>query len=94
MNGGKLYLQRLSSEGPWKLPYRWGTVGTVDARVARVTATYGNDTVEAALDHGRFAATGVLTRTVTKAPRIKGYDAQGKEIYDSDHDKTYDKLIP
>ncbi|MEV7616851.1 hypothetical protein [Streptomyces sp. NPDC089799] len=94
INGGKLYLQRLSAEGPWKLPYRWGSIGTVDTRVARVTATYGNATVEAALDHGWYAATGVLNSPVTKAPRIKGYDAQGKEIYDSDRDNTYDKPLP
>ncbi|MEV7520716.1 hypothetical protein [Streptomyces sp. NPDC091371] len=94
INGGKLYLQRLSSEGPWKLPYRWGSIGTVDSRVARVTVTYGGATVEAALDHGWFAATGILEKRVTQAPRIKGYDAQGKEIYDSDQDKYYDKPIP
>ncbi|MBT2449868.1 hypothetical protein J7F03_22895 [Streptomyces sp. ISL-43] len=94
INGGKLYLQRLSSEGPWKLPYRWGSIGTVDAGVARVTVSYGGATVEAALDHGWFAATGVLDEAVTKAPRIKGYDAQGKQVYDSDQDKGYDKLLP
>ncbi|MEV8532405.1 hypothetical protein [Streptomyces sp. NPDC051211] len=94
INGGKLFLQRLSTEGPWKLPYRWGSIGTVDARVAKVTVTYGGTTVEAALDHGWFAATGILDRPVTKSPRIKGYDAKGEEIYDSDRDKGYDKLIP
>ncbi|MFE2168380.1 hypothetical protein ACFXB3_25475 [Streptomyces sp. NPDC059447] len=94
MNGGKLYLQRLSSEGPWKLPYRWGNIGTVDSRVARVTVTYGNVTAEAALDHGWFAATGTLEQRVTQAPQIKGYDAEGKQIYDSDTDKYYDKPIP
>ncbi|MFB6616935.1 hypothetical protein ACFCV9_22430 [Streptomyces sp. NPDC056367] len=94
MNGGKLYLQRLSTEGPWKLPYRWGSIGTVDSRVARVTVTYGDATAEAALDHGWFAATGTLEQRVTRAPRIRGYDAQGKEIYDSDSDKYYDKPIP
>ncbi|MFJ8015179.1 hypothetical protein [Streptomyces sp. NPDC096339] len=94
INGGKLYLQRLSTEGPWKLPYRWGSIGTVDPRVTRVTVTYGNATSEAALDHGWFAATGLLEQRVTQAPRIKGYDAQGKEIYDSNADKFYDKPIP
>ncbi|MFD9305732.1 hypothetical protein ACFWCB_24280 [Streptomyces sp. NPDC060048] len=94
INGGKLYLQRLSSEGPWKLPYRWGSIGTVDPGVARVTVGYGAATVEAAVDRGWFAATGVLERTVTKAPRIKGYDAQGKQVYDSDQDTSYDELIP
>ncbi|MCX5014261.1 hypothetical protein OG765_25220 [Streptomyces sp. NBC_00555] len=95
INGGKLYLQRLSSEGPWKLPYRWGSIGTVvDPRVARVTVSYGGATAEAALDHGWFAATGILERAVTQAPRIKGYDAQGTQVYDSDQDKSYDKPIP
>ncbi|MGR4879325.1 hypothetical protein ACIPUC_07830 [Streptomyces sp. LARHCF249] len=95
INGGKLYLQRLSSEGPWKLPYRWGSIGTVvDPRVARVTVSYGGATAEAALDHGWFAATGILERAVTKAPRIRGYDAEGTQVYDSDTDKSYDKPIP
>ncbi|QES51701.1 hypothetical protein DEJ50_31465 [Streptomyces venezuelae] len=94
VNGGKLFLQRLSSEGPWRLPYRWGSIGTVDDRVAKVTVSYGGTTVEAALDHGWFAATGILERRVTAAPRIKGFDAQGKEVYDSDKDRSYDKQIP
>lgn len=94
INGGKLYLQKLRSEGPWKLPYRWGSIGTVDPGVARVTVSYGGTAVEAALDHGWFAATGILDRPVTKAPRIKGYDAQGKQVYDSDQDRAYDKPIP
>lgn len=94
INAGKLYLQRLSSEGPWKLPYRWGSIGTVDAGVTRVTVSYGGATTEAALDHGWFAATGILEERVTRAPRIKGYDAQGKQVYDSDQDTAHDKLIP
>ncbi|MFE9630551.1 hypothetical protein [Streptomyces sp. NPDC006463] len=95
MNAGKLYLQRLSGEGPWKLPYRWGSIGTVvDPRVARITVTYGGATAEAVIDHGWFAATGVLDRTVTRTPRIQGYDAQGTQVYDSDQDKTYDKTVP
>ncbi|MFE9565125.1 hypothetical protein ACFYM0_28885 [Streptomyces sp. NPDC006487] len=94
INGGKLYLQKLSSEGPWKLPYRWGSIGTVDPGVARVTVSYGGTPVEAALDHGWFAATGILDRSVTKAPRVKGFDAQGKQVYDSDQDKAYEKSLP
>ncbi|MFB7467124.1 hypothetical protein ACFCZ1_27115 [Streptomyces sp. NPDC056224] len=95
INAGKLYLQRLGGEGPWKLPYRWGSIGTVvDPRVARVTVGYGGAVVEAVLDHGWFAATGVLDRPVTRTPRIKGYDARGTQIYDSDQDKSYDKTIP
>ncbi len=94
INAGKLYLQRLSGEGPWKLPFRWGGIGTVDAGVTRVTVSYGGATVEAAVDRGWFAATGVLEQPVTKSPRVKGYDAQGKQIYDSDQDKHHDKTIP
>ncbi|MCJ0867989.1 hypothetical protein [Streptomyces sp. AP-93] len=94
MNGGKLYLQKLSSEGPWKLPYRWGSIGTVDPGVTRVTVSYGGATFEGAVDHGWFAATGLLDRSVTKAPRVKGYDAQGKQVYDSDQDKGYEKSLP
>ncbi|MGW6686712.1 hypothetical protein [Streptomyces sp. NPDC054961] len=94
INGGKLYLQRMRSEGAWRLPYRWGSIGTVTPDVARVTVGYGGAEVEAALDRGWFAATGVLDRAVTEAPRIKGYDAQGKQVYDSTQDKGYDKTIP
>ncbi|MGW5851253.1 hypothetical protein ACWFQ8_25480 [Streptomyces sp. NPDC055254] len=94
MNGGSLYLQRFASEGAWRLPYRWGSIGTVDSRVAKVTVGYGGATVEAALDHGWFAATGVLERRVTAAPRIKGFDAQGVLVYDSDQDRSYDKALP
>lgn len=94
INAGKLYLQRLRSEGAWTLPYRWGSIGTVTSDVARLTVSYGGATVDAALDRGWFAATGVLDRPVTTAPRIRGYDAQGKQIYDSDQDKGYDKPIP
>ncbi|WP_328925378.1 hypothetical protein OG429_12485 [Streptomyces sp. NBC_00190] len=95
MNAGKLHLQRLSGEGPWKLPYRWGSIGTVvDPRVARVTVTYGGATAEAVIDHGWFAATGVLDRPVTRTPRIQGYDAQGTQVYDSDQDRSYNKTIP
>ncbi|MFD6890494.1 hypothetical protein [Streptomyces sp. NPDC059957] len=94
INGGKLYLQKLRSEGPWKLPYRWGSIGTVDPGVTRVTVGYGGATFEGAVDHGWFAATGILERPVTKAPRIKGYDARGKQVYDSDQDKTYEKSLP
>ncbi|MFF3210746.1 hypothetical protein ACFYYB_08770 [Streptomyces sp. NPDC002886] len=93
-NGGSLYRQKLRSEGSWKLPYRWGSIGTFDPGVTRITVGYGGATVEAALDHGWFAATGMLDRSVTKAPRVKGYDAQGKQVYDSDQDTVYDKSLP
>ncbi|MFD4245410.1 hypothetical protein ACFWP3_28045 [Streptomyces sp. NPDC058525] len=94
MNAGKLYLQRMSSEGPWKLPFRWGSIGTVDPGVTRVTVSYGGSTSEAAVDRGWFAATGVLQVPVSKSPRIKGYDAQGRQVYDSDQDRRHEKTIP
>ncbi|WP_455351208.1 hypothetical protein [Streptomyces sp. SYSU K217416] len=59
-----------------------------------MTVTYGGTTVEAPLNHGWFAATGILERAVTKSPQIKGYGAQGKQTYDSDQDKGYDQQIP
>ncbi|MCX5406343.1 hypothetical protein OHA37_21015 [Streptomyces sp. NBC_00335] len=93
-NGGMLYLQRLSTEGAWQLPFRWGSIGTVTPAVTRVTVTYGGTTVEAALDHGHFAATGILERAVTQAPRIRGYDARGAQVYDSHQDRSYQKTIP
>ena len=94
MNGGKLYKQTIITSSGWKLPFRWGSVGTVDPSVAKVTVTYGGSTSEAALDHGWFAATGILEQQVTAAPRIKGYDADGKLVYDSDQDMPYEKALP
>ncbi|MCX5560248.1 hypothetical protein [Streptomyces sp. NBC_00038] len=93
MNGGKLYKQTIITSNGWKLPFRWGSIGTVDSSVAKVTVTYGGSTSEAALDHGWFAATGILEQQVTAAPRIKGYDADGKLVYDSDQDKFYAKTL-
>ncbi|WP_282699512.1 hypothetical protein [Streptomyces sp. CC219B] len=93
-NGGKLYQQSFLDRGNWKLPFRWGVIGTVDPSVARVTVSYGEATSEAALDHGWFVASGVLDRQVTVAPRVKGYDAGGKLLYDSDQDETYERNLP
>ncbi|WP_405906946.1 MULTISPECIES: hypothetical protein [unclassified Streptomyces] len=93
MNGGKLYKQTIITSNGWKLPFRWGSIGTFDSSVAKVTVTYGSSTSEAALDHGWFAATGILEQQVTAAPRIKGYDAAGKLVYDSDQDKFYAKTL-
>ncbi|MGW0915746.1 hypothetical protein ACWD1Z_28920 [Streptomyces sp. NPDC002784] len=70
-------------------------VGTVDpSSVAKVTVSYGGVTSEAALDHGWFAASGVLDEQVTVAPRIKGYDTDGTLVYDSDQDTSYEKTLP
>ncbi|MFJ9589288.1 hypothetical protein [Streptomyces acidicola] len=94
INGGKLYQQSILDRGNWKLPFRWGVIGTVEPSVARVTVSYGGATSQAALDHGWFVASGVLNQQVTLAPRIKGYDADGKLVYDSDKDKSYEKRLP
>ncbi|WGD42716.1 hypothetical protein [Streptomyces cathayae] len=93
-NGGKLYRQSVLDRGNWKLPFRWGVIGTVEPSVARVTVSYGGATSQAALDHGWFVASDVLDRQVTVAPRIKGYDADGKLVYDSDEDESYEKRLP
>ncbi|MBL3671840.1 hypothetical protein JL475_39605, partial [Streptomyces sp. M2CJ-2] len=55
-NGGKLYRQSVLDRGNWKLPFRWGVIGTVEPSVARVTVSYGGATSQAALDHGWFVA--------------------------------------
>ncbi|MER6976490.1 hypothetical protein ABT317_05430, partial [Streptomyces carpinensis] len=94
INGGKLYQQSFIDRGNWKLPFRWGVIGTVKPSVARVTVSYGGATSQAALDHGWFVASGVLNQQVTVAPRIKGYGADGKLVYDSDKDKNYEKRLP
>lgn len=94
MNGGKLYQQSFLDHGNWKLPFRWGVIGTVESSVAKVTVSYGDATSQAALDHGWFIASGILDRQVTAAPHIKGYDVGGKLVYDSDEDKYYEKTLP
>ncbi|MFD3502065.1 hypothetical protein ACFWWT_24425 [Streptomyces sp. NPDC058676] len=94
INGGKLYQQSFLDKGNWKLPFRWGFIGTVEPSVAKVTVSYGDATSEAALDHGWFVASGVLNQQVTLAPHVKGYDAGGKLVYDSDEDGSYQKTLP
>ncbi|OQR61384.1 hypothetical protein B6E66_25040 [Streptomyces maremycinicus] len=95
VNGGDLYQQSFMDKGHWKLPFRWGVIGTVEASVAKVTVSYGDGgPVTAALDHGWFAAAGILDQQVTLAPHIKGYDGSGKLVYDSDEDGTYARTLP
>ncbi|GLW45754.1 hypothetical protein Stsp02_14160 [Streptomyces sp. NBRC 14336] len=94
MNGGKLYQQSVLDRGHWKLPFRWGVIGTFKPSVAKVTVEYGGETSQAVLDHGWFVASGVLDHQVIMAPRIKGYDAGGKLVYDSDEDGSYQKTLP
>ncbi|MFF0157800.1 hypothetical protein ACFYRY_09730 [Streptomyces sp. NPDC005263] len=94
INGGKLYQQSFIDKGAWKLPFRWGVIGTVEPSVAKVTVSYGGVTSDAALDHGWFVASGTLNQQVTLAPRIKGYDAAGTLVYDSDKDTSYEKTLP
>lgn len=93
INGGKLFRQSAIDQGNWKLPFRWGVIGTVEPSVSRVTVSYGDATGEAVLDHGWFVAAGVLEQQVTRTPRIRGYDTAGKQVYDSDQDPTYQKTI-
>ncbi|MET7455342.1 hypothetical protein ABZT03_26295 [Streptomyces sp. NPDC005574] len=94
MNGGKLYQQSVLDKGNWKLPFRWGAIGRVKSSVSEVTVSYGDTGGRAVLDHGWFVASGILNQQVTKAPRIKGYDAHGRLVYDSDQDKYYEKTLP
>ncbi|MCF4138246.1 hypothetical protein L1856_18280 [Streptomyces sp. Tue 6430] len=94
INGGKLYQQSVLDKGDWKLPFRWGVVGTVEPSVAEVTVSYGGSDVTATLDEGWFVAAGVLDRQVTRAPHIKGYDGAGALVYDSDRDGSYDRTLP
>ncbi|MDL5201492.1 hypothetical protein [Streptomyces sp. ALI-76-A] len=94
VNGGKLFQQSAIDKGNWKLPFRWGLIGTVTPSVAKVTVSYGDATSEAVLDHGWFVATGILNQQVTVAPRIKGYDAGGTLLYDSDQDESYHRTVP
>ncbi|MDC0766170.1 hypothetical protein [Streptomyces sp. HD] len=93
-NVGKLYQQSVMDRGNWKLPFRWGLVGMVEPSVAEVRVAYGDSSSVAALDHGFFVASGVLNQQVTVAPHIKGYDAGGKLVYDSDDDKYYPRELP
>ncbi|MEU6350576.1 hypothetical protein ABZ896_14755 [Streptomyces sp. NPDC047072] len=94
INGGKLYQQSFIDKGNWKLPFRWGVIGTVEPSVAKVTVSYGGSTAEAVLDHGWFVASATLNQQVTASPHIKGYDADGKLLYDSATDKSYEQTLP
>lgn len=95
VNAADLYRQSFNDKGHWKLPFRWGIIGTVESPVTKVTVSYGDgDAVTAALDHGWFAAAGILDQQVTLAPHIKGYDDSGKLVYDSDGDATYQRTLP
>ncbi|GKQ36392.1 hypothetical protein [Streptomyces sp. A012304] len=94
INSGKLYQQSYLDKGNWKLPFRWGIIGTVQPSVAEVTVSYGDSEATATLDDGWFVAAGILHQQVTLAPHIKGYDAAGKLVYDSDTDESYEKNLP
>ncbi|WP_151773154.1 hypothetical protein [Streptomyces abyssomicinicus] len=93
-NAGRLHSQSVLNRGDWRLPFRWGSVGTVEPSVARVTVEYGGEAEEAVLDGGWFVAAGELDRQVTLSPRVKGYDAAGKLVYDSDRDRSYQRTLP
>ncbi|MFF5142184.1 hypothetical protein ACFY6U_21035 [Streptomyces sp. NPDC013157] len=94
INSGKLYQQSVIDKGNWKLPFRWGIIGGYRASVAAMTVSYGDSAGEVVLDHGWFVATGTLAKQVTAAPHLKGYDAAGKLVYDSDQDASYEKTLP
>ncbi|MFC8428953.1 hypothetical protein [Streptomyces sp. NPDC057253] len=93
INVNKLYQQSFMDKGNWKLPFGWGLVGTVEPTVAKVTVSYGDSSSEAVLDHGWFVAGGTLNEQVTKNPHVKGYDKNGKLIYDSDEDSSYQQTM-
>ncbi|MEV7418326.1 hypothetical protein [Streptomyces sp. NPDC089919] len=93
INAQQLYRQAILSSPGYRLPFRWGAIGTVAPSVARVTVSYEGPAVEAALDRGWFAATGVLTVQPRHAPHVLGYDVTGKQVYDSDRDPSYDKAL-
>ncbi|WP_030675611.1 hypothetical protein [Streptomyces cellulosae] len=92
INGSKLYRQSSLDKGHWKLPFRWGVIGTVEPSVAKVTVSYGDSDATATLDGHWFVAAGVLTEQVTQAPHIKGFDTAGKLVYDSDTDERYHRI--
>ena len=92
INSGKLYQQSFLDKGNWKLPFSWGLIGTVEPTVAKVTVSYGDSSSQAVLDDGWFVAGGTLNEQVTRNPHVKGYDRNGKLIYDSDTDKTYQQV--
>ncbi|MFI5679191.1 hypothetical protein [Streptomyces cellulosae] len=94
INGSKLYRQSSPDKGNWKLPFRWGVIGTVEPSVAKVTVSYGDSDATATLDGRWFAAAGMLDEQVTLTPHIKGFDTAGKLVYDSDTDERYRKTLP
>lgn len=95
INSGKLYQQSFLDKGNWKLPFRWGLIGTYGPSVTKVTVSYGDSaTAQAVLDDGWFVVSGELNQQVTKAPHVKGYDSGGKVVYDSAKDSTYEQTLP
>ncbi|MFF1548357.1 hypothetical protein [Streptomyces sp. NPDC058291] len=94
VNGGTLYQQSFPDKGHWRLPFRWGVIGTVEPSVAKVTVSYGDGSTTATLDGRWFVAAGMLNQQVTLAPHIKGYDTAGKLVYDSDTDSAYARSLP
>ncbi|MEU6340418.1 hypothetical protein ABZ883_05625 [Streptomyces sp. NPDC046977] len=93
IKASSLYQQAVRPGHGWSFPYRWGSIGTVEPQVARVTVSYGGVTEEATLDHGYYAASGILTEPVTSAPRVRGYDAAGTLVYDSRQDTAYEQKV-
>ncbi|MFI9610747.1 hypothetical protein ACIHCM_03390 [Streptomyces sp. NPDC052023] len=93
-NAHRLSMQSVIDRDRWRLPFRWASIGTVEPSVRRVTVSYGDETREAVLDGGWYVAAGELNQQVTRSPHVRGYDAAGRLVYDSDQDKYYMRTLP
>ncbi|MCB5179581.1 hypothetical protein [Streptomyces antimicrobicus] len=83
-HASKLWQQPASATAGSSRPaYRWGDFGTVAPEVSQVTVSYGGTMVQAGVQGGRYAVTGISERSDPAPPRLRGYDAKGVLIYDS-----------
>jgi hypothetical protein len=72
-------------------PFNWLDFGHTQADVKRVTVQYGGPQQDAVMVDGHWIASGTLTTPQSKAPRVRGFDASGKQVYDSMKDPHYDQ---
>jgi hypothetical protein len=73
-------------------PFNWLDFGRPNAAdVTRVTVQYGGPQRDAVIIDGHWIASGTLTGPVSTAPRVRGFDANGKQVYDSMQDPHYDQ---
>lgn len=73
-------------------PFTWLDFGHVNATdVARVSVQYGGPQQDAVIVNGHWFASGTLTQPQSKAPRVRAFDAGGKQVYDSAQDPHYDQ---